>query len=79
LSAMTAAATQIFLGRQPEQSTGTNAIGHRRAGDPTTQWRAIEVGPFIEVPVEGRNGWQVRLSPSVDRRKIGRGAGGERV
>ncbi|MGO7027936.1 hypothetical protein ACCS69_29345 [Rhizobium johnstonii] len=68
LSAMTAAATEIFLGREPEQSSGTYAIGHRLAGDPTTHWRAIEVGPFIEVPVEGRNGWQVRLSPSVDRR-----------
>jgi hypothetical protein len=68
LSAMTAAATEIFLGREPEQSSGTYAIVHRLAGDPTTHWRAIEVGPFIEVPVEGRNGWQVRLSPSVDRR-----------
>ena len=68
LSAMTAAATEIFLDREPEQSLGNYAIAHRLGGDPTTYWRTVEVGPFVEVPVEGRNGWQVRISPSVDRR-----------
>lgn len=68
LSAMTAAATEIFLDQKQEQLPGTYAIGHRLAGDPTTHWRVVEVGPFVEVPVEGRHGWQLRLSPSVDLR-----------
>ncbi len=68
LSAMTAAATEILLDQEPGQKLGTYAIGHRLAGDPSTHWRSVEVGPFVEVAVEGRDGWQVRISPSVDRR-----------
>ncbi|WP_311273486.1 MULTISPECIES: Mov34/MPN/PAD-1 family protein [unclassified Rhizobium] len=68
LSTMTAAATEILLDQKPGQSSGTYAIGHRLADDPSTHWRTVEVEPFVEVAVEGSDGWQVRISPSVDRR-----------
>ena len=66
LSAMTAMATEEIIRLSMEnEEPGQLVVGIAEPSSPSTNWRRETIGPFLEVPIEGGDGWNVRISPAA--------------
>lgn len=65
LSAMTAAAAEIYQETILDDVNGVLTIGHKSKTEHSTIWRSLSVPPFLEVPIEGSSEWKLRISSRV--------------